>query len=126
MCLTEQNVYYLFDFFIQGFQRVFDDMADICLDVPLAYIMLDRFMDRCYKEGFLTDTIMKNMPTRYVHPVKLGYLYYLHGFEKCKRNLTLLYMFVFLIVAFCICRGRKRFVSEGDGGHIKDHRLLRH
>lgn len=69
----------------RGFQRVFDDMADICLDVPLAYIMLDRFMDRCYKEGFLTDTIMKNMPAR----------------------------------------GRKRFVSEGDGGHIKDHRLLR-
>lgn len=69
----------------RGFQRVFDDMADICLDVPLAYIMLDRFIDRCYKEGFITDTIIKKMPTR----------------------------------------GRKRFVSEGDGGHIKDHRFIR-
>lgn len=48
----------------RGFQRVFDDMADICLDVPLAYIMLDRFIDRCYKEGFLTEKIVRNMPTR--------------------------------------------------------------
>lgn len=53
-----------FIIFFQGFQRVFDDMADICLDVPLAYIMLDRFIDRCYKEGFLTEKIIKNMPTR--------------------------------------------------------------
>lgn len=64
----------------QGFQRVFDDMSDIVLDVPLAYIMLDRFIERCSRAGFLTDTVIKNMPSR----------------------------------------GRKRFVSEGDGGHIKN------
>lgn len=63
----------------QGFQRVYDDMADIVLDVPLAYIMLDRFVERCSRAGFLTDKIIRNMPSR----------------------------------------GRKRFVSEGDGGHIK-------
>ncbi|XP_004524871.1 programmed cell death protein 4 [Ceratitis capitata] len=63
----------------QGFLRVFDDMADIVLDVPLAYIILDRFVERCNRAGFITDKILSNMPSR----------------------------------------GRKRFVSEGDGGHIK-------
>lgn len=63
----------------QGFQRVYDDMADIVLDVPLAYIILDRFVERCNRAGFLSDKTVRNMPSR----------------------------------------GRKRFVSEGDGGHIK-------
>lgn len=63
----------------QGFQRAYDDMADIVLDVPLAYIMLDRFVERCSRFGFLSDKIIRSMPSR----------------------------------------GRKRFVSEGDGGHIK-------
>ena len=63
----------------QGFLRVFDDMADIVLDVPLAYIILDRFVERCIRSGFITDRIINNMPSR----------------------------------------GRKRFVSEGDGGHVK-------
>lgn len=48
----------------QGFQRVYDDMADIVLDVPLAYIMLDRFVERCSHNGFLTDKIIKKMPSR--------------------------------------------------------------
>ncbi|XP_059615134.1 programmed cell death protein 4 [Phlebotomus argentipes] len=63
----------------QGFQRVFDDMTDIVLDVPLAYIMLDRFVERCSRAGFLSDKTIRNMPSR----------------------------------------GRKRFVSEGDGGQFK-------
>ncbi|SPP78097.1 programmed cell death protein 4 [Drosophila guanche] len=63
----------------QGFIRAFDDMADIVLDVPLAYIILDRFVERCNRAGFLTDKIINNVPSR----------------------------------------GRKRFVSEGDGGHVK-------
>lgn len=48
----------------RGFIRVFDDLADISMDVPLAYIILDRFVDRCHKEGFLTDNIMKKLPSR--------------------------------------------------------------
>lgn len=63
----------------QGFQRVYDDMADIVIDVPLAYIILDRFVERCSRSGFIPDKVIRNMPSR----------------------------------------GRKRFVSEGDGGHIK-------
>ncbi|KAK6635190.1 hypothetical protein RUM44_000441 [Polyplax serrata] len=63
-----------------GFFRVFEDMPDICLDVPLAYLVLERFTDRCQKAGFLTEQIIKRVPSR----------------------------------------GRKRFVSEGDGGRVKD------
>lgn len=64
----------------KGFLRVFEDMPDISLDVPLAYITLDRFIDMCQQRNFLTENIMKNIPSR----------------------------------------GRKRFVSEGDGGKIKN------
>ncbi|XP_050676495.1 programmed cell death protein 4 [Leptidea sinapis] len=67
----------------RGFLRVLEDMSDIVLDVPLAYIMLDRFVERCQQKFRLGDHVLKRMPTR----------------------------------------GRKRFVSEGDGGIIKDHAL---
>ncbi|KAL0269827.1 UNVERIFIED_CONTAM: hypothetical protein PYX00_007433 [Menopon gallinae] len=72
------------DMMERGFLRVFEDMPDICLDVPSAYSVLERFMERCQKTGFLTDNIMKRIP----------------------------------------CRGRKRFVSEGDGGRIKEQQAL--
>lgn len=67
------------EMFEQGFQRVYDDMTDIVLDVPLAYVMLDRIVEKCSRAGILTDKIIRNMPSR----------------------------------------GRKRFVSEGDGGYVK-------
>lgn len=56
---------------VQGFQRVYEDMADIVLDVPLAYIMLDRFVERCSRAGFLTDKTIKNMPSRWIHQIHL-------------------------------------------------------
>ncbi|XP_072941195.1 programmed cell death protein 4 [Epargyreus clarus] len=67
----------------RGFLRVLEDMSDIVLDVPLAYIMLDRFVERVARRFRLGEPVLKRMPTR----------------------------------------GRKRFVSEGDGGAIKDHAL---
>ncbi|KAF7286775.1 programmed cell death 4 [Rhynchophorus ferrugineus] len=47
-----------------GFFRVFDDLPDISMDVPLAYVILDRFIDLCRNEGFLTDSIVKRFPSR--------------------------------------------------------------
>ncbi|KAL4714732.1 hypothetical protein ACJJTC_002591 [Scirpophaga incertulas] len=67
----------------RGFLRVLEDMTDIVLDVPLAYIMLDRFMERCQTKFRLGEEVLKKAPSR----------------------------------------GRKRYVSEGDGGAIKDHAL---
>jgi len=62
-----------------GFERVYEFMADIAIDVPAAYAILERFVIRCRKEGIITDELVRKMPTR----------------------------------------GRKRFVSEGDGGRVK-------
>jgi len=63
-----------------GFQRVYDQMVEISIDVPQAYIVLERWVLRCRQAGIINDEIVKKMPSR----------------------------------------GRKRFVSEGDGGLIKD------
>jgi programmed cell death protein 4 len=67
------------DQFKHGFQRVFDDMTEIVLDVPYAYTTLAKFMDNGLAVGFVTPDIYDEMPQR----------------------------------------GRKRFISEGDGGAIK-------
>lgn len=48
----------------RGFFRVFDDLPDICMDVPLAYVILDRFIDACRNDGFLTDNIIARFPSR--------------------------------------------------------------
>jgi len=63
-----------------GFERVYDNMPEMSLDVPAAYAILERFVLRCRKEGIISDELVRKMPTR----------------------------------------GRKRFVSEGDGGRVKD------
>lgn len=65
---------------VQGFRRVYDAMPDICLDVPNAYVILERFANLCNKEGVLSPSLLKEVPQR----------------------------------------GRKRFVSEGDGGRLKE------
>nr|CAD7416540.1 unnamed protein product [Timema cristinae] len=51
------------DLMERGFLRVYEDMPDICLDVPLAYTVLERFVERCHKAGFLTDPVIKKMPS---------------------------------------------------------------
>ena len=63
-----------------GFQRVYDQMVHISIDVPQAYSVLERWMLCCQQAGIINDDIHKKMPSR----------------------------------------ERKRFVSEGDDGLIKD------
>ena len=48
----------------RGFLRVFEDLPDISMDVPLAYIILDRFVDRCSKLCFLSETVISKLPSR--------------------------------------------------------------
>lgn len=48
----------------QGFQRVFDDIQDISLDIPLAYIILERFITRLYNMGIVSEKLMKTLPSR--------------------------------------------------------------
>ncbi|KAG7269494.1 hypothetical protein CRUP_027912 [Coryphaenoides rupestris] len=60
----------------RGFQRVYDELTEICLDVPHAHSILETFVDLCYQESVITK----------------------HLRDTC----------------------RKRFVSEGDGGAVKN------
>ncbi|XP_077157518.1 programmed cell death protein 4-like [Paroedura picta] len=63
----------------RGFRRVYEELGDISLDVPLAHNILERLVDLCFEEGVITKQLRDACPAR----------------------------------------GRKRFVSEGDGGQIK-------
>lgn len=63
----------------KGFRRVYDSMPDICLDVPNAYSLLERFVTMCHRDKVVSSDVFQELPQR----------------------------------------GRKRFVSEGDGGRIK-------
>ncbi|TNM85890.1 programmed cell death protein 4a [Takifugu flavidus] len=64
----------------RGFQRVYDELPEISLDVPHAHSMIENFVDLCHQESVITKQLRDACPSR----------------------------------------GRKRFVSEGDGGLIKD------
>ena len=52
--------------FSQGFERVYEFMPDIAIDVPAAYAILERFVIRCRKEGIITDELVRKMPSRSV------------------------------------------------------------
>uniref|UniRef100_A0A1A8HK55 Programmed cell death protein 4 n=1 Tax=Nothobranchius korthausae TaxID=1143690 RepID=A0A1A8HK55_9TELE len=64
----------------RGFQRVYDELPEISLDVPHAHSIMETFVDLCFKESVITKQLRDACPSR----------------------------------------GRKRFVSEGDGGLIKN------
>jgi len=67
----------------QGFLRVYEELPDICIDVPAAYSLMERFVNTAQRHGFVSDEVARLLPVR----------------------------------------GRKRFVSEGDGGKIKEEVL---
>jgi len=46
----------------QGFRRVFENMPDINLDVPNAYIFLERFGEMCHSEKVMSENSYKDMP----------------------------------------------------------------
>ncbi|KAG8432006.1 hypothetical protein GDO86_020506 [Hymenochirus boettgeri] len=63
----------------RGYERIYQEIPDINLDVPNAYSILERFVEEGYKSGIIPKQIRMQCPSR----------------------------------------GRKRFVSEGDGGRLK-------
>lgn len=52
------------DMMERGFQRVFDDMNDIIIDVPLAQTVLERFVDQCTKAKIISEQLAKQIPIR--------------------------------------------------------------
>ncbi|KAF6110611.1 programmed cell death 4 [Phyllostomus discolor] len=63
----------------RGYERIYNEIPDINLDVPYSYSVLERFVEECFQAGIISKQL---------------------------RDL-------------CPSRGRKRFVSEGDGGRLK-------
>ena len=51
--------------FRQGFERVYDSMDDIILDIPHAYRVLGHFVDKCARAGVITLALRDKAPTRY-------------------------------------------------------------
>merc|ERR1712241_914676 len=45
-----------------GFQRIYDMMGDISIDVPQAYMLLERFVLRCRSAGIINDEVVRKMP----------------------------------------------------------------
>ncbi|KAB7506551.1 Programmed cell death protein 4 [Armadillidium nasatum] len=48
----------------EGFLRIYEDMPQICLDVPPAYSILEKFVCFCQEAKILEDDVVKKMPTR--------------------------------------------------------------
>ncbi|KAK8733820.1 hypothetical protein OTU49_006191, partial [Cherax quadricarinatus] len=47
-----------------GFLRVYEDMPQICVDVPPAYSILERFVMRCQAAKVVGDDVVKKLPVR--------------------------------------------------------------
>lgn len=71
--------------------------------MPLAPAVLERFLDKCINAGFLQrDVLHKMPPARYYSCNQFNHIYHIK-------------------IIFSGCRtSRKRYVSEGDGGRLKE------
>ena len=93
-----------------GFTRIYRELDDIVLDTPLAYQNLERFVTKC--GDFIPRELVAKCPSRYVSCASVA---------SCCLCADLLSLSCLpLMRRSCANRGRKRFVSEGDGGLIKD------
>lgn len=57
---------------LQGFQRVYDELGDLSLDVPLAQTILEHLVDLCFEEGVITKQLRDACPPRYSPGVSLS------------------------------------------------------
>lgn len=91
----------------QGFQRVYEELGDISLDAPLARELLAQLVQLCFDRGVITRALRDACPARYrsgvggwgSHPPA----------PSCSSP-----------PPHPPRRGRKRCVSEGDGGQVKE------
>lgn len=82
-----------------GFMRIYGQLDDIVLDTPLAYQNLERFVTKSV--DFIPRELVVKCPSRSVSSLV---------YVTNEVTNHVLHQF----------RGRKRFVSEGDGGLVKD------
>ncbi|KAA0186625.1 hypothetical protein HAZT_HAZT006205 [Hyalella azteca] len=48
----------------EGFYRVYEDLPQICLDVPTAHSVLEKFVKKCLAEKIIDDAVARKMPIR--------------------------------------------------------------
>ncbi|NWS64839.1 PDCD4 protein, partial [Chunga burmeisteri] len=48
----------------RGFQRVYEELGDISLDVPLAHGLLERLVELCFDRGIITKALRDACPAR--------------------------------------------------------------
>ena len=53
-------------YYLQGMLRLYADMPEICVDVPIAYTLLDRFAAKLNEVGLLEGAVGKELPSRFV------------------------------------------------------------
>ena len=44
--------------------RVYEEMPDVSIDVPMAYNILEKFVLKCATDKFMPQEIVKNLPNR--------------------------------------------------------------
>ena len=47
-------------YILQGIKRIFDEMPDICIDVPAAYTVLEKMGDKMFQLGVLSEALYKS------------------------------------------------------------------
>ena len=57
---------------LQGIQRVYDDIGDICLDVPNAYTTLGQIVSKGEKAAFVPKHLAADVPQRCVRGGVVG------------------------------------------------------
>ncbi|KAG8558557.1 hypothetical protein GDO81_017045 [Engystomops pustulosus] len=62
-CLWKSAVITL-DQMKRGYDRIFQEIPDINLDVPHAYSVLERFVEDCFKAGIISKQIRDQCPSR--------------------------------------------------------------
>ena len=54
------------DQFRQGFLRIYNDMTEIVLDIPQAYVLLNKFIEKGLEAGFVSPAVAQEVPQRLV------------------------------------------------------------
>lgn len=62
--------------YLQGFNRIFNNIADISIDVPNAYTLLESCATECHREGIIDSKILKDVPQRYAIILNSLYAFY--------------------------------------------------
>ncbi|MEQ2205618.1 hypothetical protein XENOCAPTIV_005897, partial [Xenoophorus captivus] len=64
-CLRDLEVpHFHHELVYEGFQRVYDELHEICLDVPHAHPIMEAFVDLCYQESVITKQLRDACPFR--------------------------------------------------------------